>query len=107
MSPSTYSTSEYSGFFVPVDAQSGRCTRAPSAARRSHGGPAALQPCYVGQGNLLVGLHVEEQRHVDVDPARHEFLDGRGALWCSRDLDHNIRAGEPAEEVARLPNGAG
>ena len=26
----TYRVSEYAGFFTPVDAHSGRCTRAPS-----------------------------------------------------------------------------
>ena len=39
ISLSTYSVGEYAGFFVEVDAHSGRCRLAPAAARSSQRGP--------------------------------------------------------------------
>src|SRR5512140_3952809 len=41
-SSSTYFTSEYFGFFVPVLAHKGRCTRAPRAARERHCGVSEI-----------------------------------------------------------------
>ncbi len=53
-------------------------------------GSAPLQPRNIGPGRLRIGLDVEEQRHVDVDPLEDERFDGRNSLRRGGDFNHQV-----------------
>jgi hypothetical protein len=69
---------------------------------RFAGVAAALHAAYVGLGDRGVRLHREEQRHVDVDPARDRLLDRGNARFGARDLDQQVRAVDALPVLARL-----
>src|SRR5262249_47917198 len=51
-------------------------------------GDAALEPAQVRFHRSLISLEREQQSDVDIDAFVDALLDGRNALGCARNLDH-------------------
>ena len=65
-------------------------------------GLTALEALDVGLHDRLVGLHREQQRHVDVQAVVDRLLDRRDARLGGRDLDHQVRAVDRLPVLVRL-----
>ena len=66
----------------------------------------ALEPAQVRLDDFAVALEREDERHVDVLAVRDALLDRAEARLRSRDLDVEVRLGDPREESHRLVEGS-
>jgi hypothetical protein len=65
-----------------------------------------FQPAQVCIDHFVVAREREDQRDVDVDPGRSRVFDRGEPFERRRDLDHHVRAVEPAEQIRGLRNGS-
>ena len=66
---------------------------------------ASFQAREVGVDDLLVARDREQQRDVDVDPARGQLLDRRHPGVRGGDLDHHVGSFEPVPQLDGLLDG--
>src|SRR5205823_9663283 len=70
-------------------------------------GCSAFEPAYISFGDLLVYLHSEYQRNVDVDAGGSEFFNCRKSLRSGRDFDHYVWPINASKKRLRFGNSCG